>query len=275
MHLDVTAHEPSPAPRGERLWLGQHREAEHPAVEGLGVGLSAGGHGQLDVIERGNPDGHAWSLAFLEAADTRRGGGTTFALRPQVHRLVERGQRPRRGPPVGDDRVVSDAVFPSPTLPAPSTAAVFLGYLDYFRGRIIDKVEALDAGEQMRSHLPSGWTPLQLVKHLTFVEMRWLEWGFAGRSIEDPWGDHRDDRWYIGPTETAEVLVSALWDQGQRTRSIIEGNDLSAVGQPGPRWDGAEPATLERVLFHLVQEHARHLGHLDIVVELANGTIGE
>jgi hypothetical protein len=32
---------------------------------------------------------------------------------------------------------------------------------------------------------------------------------------------------------------------------------------------------LERVLFHLVQEYARHLGHLDIVAELSGGAIGE
>ncbi|MCL5053852.1 MAG: DinB family protein [Gammaproteobacteria bacterium] len=170
---------------------------------------------------------------------------------------------------------MTDVAFPSPTLPAPSRAAVFLGYLDYSRRRIIDKVKELDAAQQRRSHLPSGWTPLELVKHLTFVEMRWLEWGFAGRTMEDPWGDNRDDHWYVDPTETAEVLVSALLEQGKRSRSIIEGNDLAAVGQPGPRWDGAEPATLERVLFHLVHEYSRHLGHLDIVVELANGKIGE
>jgi hypothetical protein len=44
------------------------------------------------------------------------------------------------------------------------------------------------------------------------------------------------------------------------------------MGKPGPRWDGADPATLERILFHLVQEYARHL---DIVAELANGQIEE
>jgi hypothetical protein len=32
---------------------------------------------------------------------------------------------------------------------------------------------------------------------------------------------------------------------------------------------------LERVLFHLVQEYARHLGHLDIYSELAEGPSGE
>jgi hypothetical protein len=35
------------------------------------------------------------------------------------------------------------------------------------------------------------------------------------------------------------------------------------------------PATLERVLFHLVQEYARHVGQLDVVVELVTGTTGE
>ena len=51
--------------------------------------------------------------------------------------------------------------------------------------------------------------------------------------------------------------------------------DLADIGQPGPRWDGADPASLERVLFHLLQEYARHVGHLDIVVELADGQTGE
>ena len=56
---------------------------------------------------------------------------------------------------------------------------------------------------------------------------------------------------------------------------MIESHDLSEIGQPGPRWNGADPPTLERILFHLLQEYARHLGHLDIVVELADGSVGE
>jgi hypothetical protein len=39
--------------------------------------------------------------------------------------------------------------------------------------------------------------------------------------------------------------------------------------------DGADPAPLERILFHLLQEYARHVGHLDIVSELAGGQTGE
>ncbi len=166
-------------------------------------------------------------------------------------------------------------VFPEPTLPVPSRTAVFFGYLDYFRSRVIAKVEQLQDADRRRSLLPSGWTPLELIKHLTFVELRWLEWGFAGRPIENPWGDQHNDRWHIAPEETTEDLIVGLRDQAARSRAIIETNDLSTVGQPGPRWDGAEPATLERILFHLVQEYARHLGHLDVVAELADGSTGE
>jgi uncharacterized damage-inducible protein DinB len=161
--------------------------------------------------------------------------------------------------------------FPSPTLPASSRPEVFLRYLDYFRSRVIDKIEALPAAELRRTRLPSAWTPLQLLKHLRYVELRWLEWGFEGQDVADPWADTVDGRWHVADDETPATLLASLRNQGARSRVIIESHDLDEVGQPGERWDGAEPATLERVLFHLVQEYARHTGHLDIVTELAIG----
>ena len=124
--------------------------------------------------------------------------------------------------------------FPEPTTPASSRAEVFLRYLDYFRSQLAGQLQALPAAERARSRLLSGWTPLELVKHLRYVELRWLEWGFEGRDLADPWGDRNGDR-----------------------------------------WDGADPPTLERVLFHLLQEYARHLGHLDLVVEIVTGQAEE
>jgi uncharacterized damage-inducible protein DinB len=165
--------------------------------------------------------------------------------------------------------------FPECTTPAGSRAEVFLRYLDYFRDRLAARLRELPAGELRRSRLPSGWTPLELLGHLTYMERRWLEWGFEGRAVPDPWGDQRDDRWYVAPEETLDGLLAALADQAERNRAIISGHDLDEVGQPGERWAGAPPATLERVLFHVIQEYSRHLGHLDIVCELAGGTPGE
>jgi uncharacterized damage-inducible protein DinB len=165
--------------------------------------------------------------------------------------------------------------FPSPTTPAASRAEVFLRYLDYFRSQLISKIEGLPGSEAGRSRLPSGWTPAELLKHCAFVEMRWLEWGFEGRPVAEPWADSRDGRWYVAPGETVADLVAALRAQAARTRAIVQSRDLSDAGQPGERWDGADPATLERVLFHLLQEYARHAGHIDIVSELAGGPTGE
>jgi hypothetical protein len=69
--------------------------------------------------------------------------------------------------------------FPEPTMPIASRAEVFLTYLDYFRSRLVSKLASMPAAELRSSRLPSGWTPLELIKHLRQVELRWLEWGFA------------------------------------------------------------------------------------------------
>ncbi len=166
--------------------------------------------------------------------------------------------------------------FPSPTLPIPSRSEVFVTYLDYFRSGVIARVEGLSDVEIRSSRLASGWTPIELLRHLTFVEMRWLEWGFEGQTVDEPWADNRDGRWFVDEHETREDVIGQLRAQGFRTRKIIRANGLDTVAQPGPRFkEGGEVPTLERILFHIFQEYARHLGHLDIVAELAGGPTGE
>ena len=50
--------------------------------------------------------------------------------------------------------------------------------------------------------------------------------------------------------------------------------DASAV--PGGRFPaGAARPTLAAILFHVLQEYARHAGHLDVVRELIDGHTGE
>ena len=79
----------------------------------------------------------------------------------------------------------------------------------------------------------------------------------------------------MDPSASLDDLLDGLRQQAERTGAIVLAHDLDEVGRPGERWDGADPATLERVLLHLVQEYARHLGHLDVVCELVAGTVGE
>jgi uncharacterized damage-inducible protein DinB len=177
--------------------------------------------------------------------------------------------------------------FSSTTDPGSSEAEVFLRYLEYFRSQLAVRLTGMPEVALRTSRLPSGWTPIELLQHLIYVERRWLEWGFEGREIGDPWADERDERrsgekradgdrhWYVPDEITLDELLEALDAQAGRTAAIVGAHDLSDVGQPGERWGGNDPATLERVLFHVLQEYARHTGHLDVVSELAGGPVGE
>jgi hypothetical protein len=160
--------------------------------------------------------------------------------------------------------------FPEPTVPVADERQVLLGYLDYFRDVVLTKADGIAVHT---STLPSGWTPAELLNHLRHVERRWLEWGFEGRAVTDPWPDRLDGRWHT--SDDLPALAAALAAQAATTREIVERHALDDVGRPSDRWDGADPPALRRVLLHLLQEYARHAGHLDIVRELRDGSTGE
>jgi hypothetical protein len=166
-------------------------------------------------------------------------------------------------------------LFPEPTNPRDDRREVLLDYLDFYRAVVRVKVTGLTDEELRTSFVPSGWTPIELVNHLVHVERRWLIWGFEGEAFDDPWGDVRDGRWHVSPEQSVEKLLDDLDAGGTQTRALVRSHDLSDLGAPGERWEGADPPPLERVLLHLIQEYARHAGHLDIVRELADGTVGE
>ena len=165
--------------------------------------------------------------------------------------------------------------FPEPTDEVGSRAEVLLRYLDFFRETVIDKVLGMPESRRRSSLLPSGWSPIELLVHLAHVERRWLVWGFEGCDVGDPWGDWRDGRWHSESGITTDEVVADLREQGRTTRAVVGRHELDERGMPGERWADKPPAQLERVLLHLLQEHARHAGHLDIVRELVDGKTGE
>jgi len=65
-----------------------------------------------------------------------------------------------------------------------------------------------------------------------------------------------------------------LREVGARTDGVLRSTPLDTLAPDGPRFDG-EPTTLGWIGFHVLQEYARHAGHLDIAVELAGGPQGE
>jgi uncharacterized damage-inducible protein DinB len=164
---------------------------------------------------------------------------------------------------------------PPGSLADPST--LLIGYLRAYRDTLLRKLDGLD-DEQLRSAiLPSGWTPLQLLKHLAHVERRWFGWGFLGRQLTDPWADHDPDdpdHWYVAPDETVAGLRSFLADQAAVADRVLAEHRLDEAAATGGRF-ADDPPTLGWIGFHVLQEYARHLGHLDVVRELIDNSVGK
>jgi hypothetical protein len=156
---------------------------------------------------------------------------------------------------------------------------LLLGFLDYYRSVIIRKAQGLSDAELRNSRLPSGWTPLELVKHLVYMERRWLWWGYLAEPMPTPYGDENDTgRWHVGTEETPDDLFAALRAGGERTRQIVAAAELEAVAASGGRFtdtDDRPRPTLAWILTYVLQEYARHAGHLDVARELADGATGE
>jgi uncharacterized damage-inducible protein DinB len=175
------------------------------------------------------------------------------------------------------------ATLPDPG-PRTDVAGLILEYLDFYRAAVVRKVGDLDDEAFRAPVVPSGWSPAELVKHLAFMERRWLRWGFTGEDVGDPWGDHdledggspETARWHVAPDESAGDLVSLLLDGGVTTRAIVEASTLDQPAATGGRFPAdREPPTLLAILFHVLQEYARHAGHLDVARELIDGATGE
>lgn len=167
----------------------------------------------------------------------------------------------------------------TPAFPEPSSTSdlrgLLLSYLDYYRAVVIGKIGGLGDGELQRVTVASGWTPAGLVNHLTNVERRWIRWGFLAEPITDPWRDAAGDGW-VSPKLSVRELASLLDDAGTSTRSIVEAHALTDSARIGGRFiDDAPSPQLHWILLHLIQEYARHTGHLDIARELIDGATGE
>jgi uncharacterized damage-inducible protein DinB len=164
---------------------------------------------------------------------------------------------------------------PSETLTDPRELLV--GYLDWYRDAVLRKLDGLPEEELRGSRLPSGWTPLELLKHLTGVERRWFSWGFAGERVGEPNPERGPDgRWHVAPTETVEEVKAAFLAECAGSRRIVAAAGLQDLPHPGTAFNPSEPhPALIWILFHVLQEYARHAGHLDVVRELADGTVGQ
>jgi len=168
--------------------------------------------------------------------------------------------------------------MPAPGEPSSSGTdplALMLGYLDYLEDVTLRKINGLTDDQLRASVVPSGWTPLGLLKHLACTERFWIRHIFLGELVDFSWPGDPDAEWRADDADTADSIIGFYRGERAHTRQTVVGLAASTRAQRGYLEDGAgQPPTLAWVLGHLMYQAARHAGHLDIARELTDGSIG-
>lgn len=162
------------------------------------------------------------------------------------------------GPMTGDERSVLDH------------------WLDLYRETLLLKIMGLDAGQLARRAVPpSSMSLIGVVRHLTEVEAYWLRVVLLDeQDVPDyyctsasPDGDFDD----VDPA-TAAADVAAYRAELVTTRANTAA--WTDLGGPvrGLRKD--KRVNLRWILVHLIEEYARHLGHVDLLGEAIDGRTG-
>jgi hypothetical protein len=142
------------------------------------------------------------------------------------------------------------------------------------RRHVLAQLEGLSDEQLRRGVLPSGWSCLGLVRHLTLSDERyWFEVVVAGQPL-DFWPDGENGDWRVGPDEPADEVIAAYRSAIDRSDEIMAARSLhQPPAQPEDWWAeaGVEFPDLRAVAMHVLVETASHAGQLDAVRELLDG----
>lgn len=154
-----------------------------------------------------------------------------------------------------------------------------VGRLEQLNHAVLFKLEGLSEYDARRPMTPTATNLLGVAMHLASLQAEYFGTTF-GRPfpredelyfLTDDDADPQDDLW-VRPQETSAWVVGlyrATWEHATATFAALE---LDAPGRIPTRPYAA--VTLGQMLVHMVDETARHAGHMDIVRELIDGAVG-
>ena len=150
--------------------------------------------------------------------------------------------------------------------------ALLSAFLDFQRDTLLWKISGLTEEQLRKVWTPSGMSLLGIVKHLAYVERNWFQNRFLDRNLPVAWSDaDPDGDFRIEPDETAESLVAFYRESVAESRRIVDDADSVETIALNPK----RPHSLRRILVHMIEETARHVGHADLMREFTDGQTGE
>lgn len=156
---------------------------------------------------------------------------------------------------------------------------LLLGKLAAQRRHVLAALEGLSDAQLRRPVLPSGWSCLGLVRHLTLSDERyWFETVVGGAPV-DYWPDEAEGRavaadWWVGNDESAADVLDAYRSAIARADELVATRELDEAPRvTEPWWEAAGLIfpDLRSVVVHMIVETATHAGHLDAAREMLDG----
>ncbi len=148
------------------------------------------------------------------------------------------------------------------------------GVLDWYRAVAARKVDGLTEEQAARVTTPSGLSPLGIVHHLAWGERLWFRWFLAGEDVALFLGPDNAVTFRLEPTDTIASVVAEYQAENDAARRIV-----AATGSLDQVSIRTHPifglVTARWVLVHLIEETARHTGHLDVMREQLDGATGD
>ena len=145
--------------------------------------------------------------------------------------------------------------------------AMARGWLQHLRDSAIFRVEGLDETQLRWKPAPTANSLGVLVVHLGYTERLWLRAVGAGERMDMAW---RAQMFDLPENWGAEEAVAFYRQESRLADSVL---DQVATLDLSTRGD-LRPTTFRWAVFHLIEETARHVGHMDITRELLDGSVG-
>jgi len=165
--------------------------------------------------------------------------------------------------------------------PDDSERRALLTFLDAQRAVVLEIIDGLDDDALNASVVPSGWTPLGLVEHLGWAEFYWFQRVATGSAEVDlPWppdppDPDEDENAPFTTNHPADLVIRFYREQCGRGNAVLATTPWSSPPRGRPPADIADQVTdLRWIVLHMIEETARHAGHLDIARELSDGRTG-
>lgn len=156
---------------------------------------------------------------------------------------------------------------------APETAAL-LASLNDQRAHVLGILEGLDDAALRRPALPTGWSCLGLVQHLTLdVELFWFRAVVAGEEAAIAELTTIENAWRVGADTPAAAVFDRYRREIERANRVIAAAPLDAAPAwwPPDLFGDWRIGSVREVILHVLTETACHAGHLDAARELIDG----